>query len=66
MQVALSGANHAWGYLFFARTKPAASPATPCDEGDFDDLPDSDTGFAVDPAWRHEVARLDSGRRQPS
>lgn len=28
------------------------------DEADWDDLPDLGVGFAVDAAWRHEVARL--------
>ena len=30
------------------------------DEADWADLPDLGTGFAVDAAWRHETARLDS------
>lgn len=33
------------------------------DDRDWDDLPDLGAGFAVDAAWRHEVARLDA---QPS
>lgn len=36
------------------------------DERDFDDLPDLGTGFAVEAAWRHELARLNPGGAQPS
>jgi hypothetical protein len=28
------------------------------DDGDWDDLPDLGSGFNVESAWRHEVARL--------
>jgi hypothetical protein len=43
------------------------------DDRDWDDLPDLGPGFAVEAAWRHEVARLEvrlsgssSGRQRPA
>lgn len=44
------------------RVKAAGGTLREIDEADWDDLPDLGSGFNVDAAWRHEVARLD----QPS
>lgn len=48
------------------RVRAAGGTLRDIDGHDFDELPDLGTGFAVDAAWRHEVARLDPGRAQPS
>lgn len=40
------------------RVRAAGGTLRDIDEADFDDLPDLGAGFAVDAAWRHELARL--------
>lgn len=48
------------------RVRAAGGTLRDIDERDFADLPDLGAGFAVDAAWRHEVARLEARSAQPS
>jgi ribulose-5-phosphate 4-epimerase/fuculose-1-phosphate aldolase len=47
------------------RVRAAGGTLRDIDGADWDDLPDLGSDFNVDSAWRHEVARLDSGFHQP-
>ncbi|MGV0730626.1 class II aldolase/adducin family protein [Mycolicibacter sinensis] len=43
------------------RIRAAGGALTPIDESDWADLPDLGPSFTADAAWRHEIARLETG-----